>query len=47
MGDVTQGTTAPLVSIIIRARDEAPALRRLLPILKSQEVDFPFRDLAA
>jgi glycosyltransferase involved in cell wall biosynthesis len=42
MGDVTRNTTTPLVSIIIRARDEAPALRRLLPILKSQEVDFPF-----
>ncbi|ABU59695.1 glycosyltransferase [Roseiflexus castenholzii] len=34
--------TSPLVSIIIRARNEAPALRRLLPLLQSQEVDFPF-----
>ncbi|MGQ9829947.1 MAG: glycosyltransferase [Roseiflexus sp.] len=34
--------TKPLVSIIIRARNEAPALRRLLPILKSQDVAFPF-----
>ncbi len=34
--------TAPVVSIIIRARNEAPALRRLLPILKTQEIDVPF-----
>lgn len=34
--------TSPLVSIIIRARNEAPALRRLLPLLKAQETDFPF-----
>lgn len=34
--------TGPLVSIIIRARDEAPALRRLLPILQAQETDVPF-----
>lgn len=34
--------TAPLVSIIIRARDEAPALRRLLPLLERQACDFAF-----
>jgi glycosyltransferase involved in cell wall biosynthesis len=32
----------PLVSIIVRARDEAPALRRLLPIVQAQQTDFPF-----
>lgn len=32
----------PLVSIIIRARNEAPALRRLIPLLTRQECDFPF-----
>ncbi|MBC8078198.1 MAG: glycosyltransferase [Chloroflexales bacterium] len=30
----------PLVSIIIRARNEAPALQRLLPILARQQADF-------
>jgi glycosyltransferase involved in cell wall biosynthesis len=33
---------APLVSIIIRARNEAPALRRLLPIIARQQADFAF-----
>ncbi|MDM8528145.1 glycosyltransferase [Anaerolineales bacterium HSG24] len=33
---------SPLVSIIIRARDEAVALKRLLPILTEQKVDFDF-----
>jgi glycosyltransferase involved in cell wall biosynthesis len=33
---------SPLVSIIVRARDEAPALRRLLPLLVQQECDFSF-----
>jgi glycosyltransferase involved in cell wall biosynthesis len=32
----------PLVSILIRARDEEPALRRLLPLLKQQQTDFAF-----
>ena len=32
----------PLVSIIIRARDEEKALRKLLPILKRQEGDFEY-----
>ena len=32
----------PLVSILLRARDEEPSLRRLLPLLKRQETDFPF-----
>ncbi|MFQ3684556.1 glycosyltransferase, partial [Roseiflexus sp.] len=34
--------TSPVVSIIIRARNEAPALRRLLPLLRSQDIDVPF-----
>lgn len=32
----------PLVSIIIRARDEEKALKRLLPILAAQKTDFSF-----
>jgi glycosyltransferase involved in cell wall biosynthesis len=32
----------PLVSIIVRARDEEPALRRLLPLLQGQRADFQF-----
>ncbi|HWQ14474.1 MAG TPA: glycosyltransferase [Roseiflexaceae bacterium] len=32
----------PLVSILLRARDEEPALRRLLPVLKRQQTDFAF-----
>jgi glycosyltransferase involved in cell wall biosynthesis len=35
-------TTAPLVSIIIRARDEEPSLRRLRPLLERQQTDFQF-----
>lgn len=39
-----RGMTAerPLASIIVRARDEEQALRRLLPILQAQQTDFPF-----
>lgn len=39
---ISPAVATPLVSIIIRARDEAPALRRLLPLLRGQQTDFPF-----
>ncbi len=32
----------PLASIIIRARDEEPSLRRLIPLLQRQRADFAF-----
>jgi glycosyltransferase involved in cell wall biosynthesis len=32
----------PLVSIIIRARDEEASLRRLIPLLREQQVDFAY-----
>lgn len=35
----------PFATIVIRARDEAPALRRLLPLLARQECDFHFEIL--
>lgn len=39
---ITNNQTTPLVSIIIRARDEARGLSRLLPLLVQQKTDFPF-----